>query len=99
MKHTALKFALFGNVFQPEKSSALAEVIKILKDTSSIIAIEQAFYDFVRKNNSVQFEPDEIITSSDFSASFAISLGGDGTFLKTASWTKITAPRSSQKHR
>lgn len=84
MKHTALKFALFGNVFQPEKSSALAEVIKILKDTSSIIAIEQAFYDFVRKNNSVQFEPDEIITSSDFSASFAISLGGDGTFLKTA---------------
>ena len=84
MKHAALKFALFGNVFQPEKSSALAEVIKILKDTSSIIAIEQAFYDFVRKNNSVQFEPDEIITSSDFSASFAISLGGDGTFLKTA---------------
>ncbi|HAE24377.1 MAG TPA: NAD kinase [Prevotellaceae bacterium] len=79
-----MKFALFGNVFQPEKSSALAEVIKILKDTSSIIAIEQAFYDFVRKNNSVQFEPDEIITSSDFSASFAISLGGDGTFLKTA---------------
>ena len=55
-----------------------------MKDTSSIIAIEQAFYDFVRKNNSVQFEPDEIITSSDFSASFAISLGGDGTFLKTA---------------
>jgi len=84
MKHTALKFAIFGNVFQPEKSSAVSEVIKILRDTSSIIAIEQAFYDFVRKNNSVQFVPDEIITGPDFTANFAISLGGDGTFLKTA---------------
>lgn len=84
MKRSTTKFALFGNVFQPEKSSALSLVIQTLKSKSAFIAMEESFYQFIKQNISLPFKPDEIIHNREFTANFAVSLGGDGTFLKTA---------------
>ncbi len=84
MKNSTTKFALFGNTFQPEKSSALFLVIQTLQAASATIAMEKMFYDFTRQHAPFPFTPDEIIEDRNFTANFAVSLGGDGTFLKTA---------------
>ena len=46
--------------------------------------MEAEFYQYVRSTLKIDFQPDEIINDKEFDASFAISVGGDGTFLKTA---------------
>ena len=84
MKHTNTKYALFGNNYQLEKSASLTRVLQALTNISAHISIEKSFYDFISQNIPVDFTPDEIITNPDFTANFAISLGGDGTFLKCA---------------
>src|SRR5574344_760763 len=88
MRNTTPKFALFGNTYQPEKSLSLIKVIDSLQSTKSVISIEKEFLDFIRQTQLPEFKPDEIIKDNDFSADYAISLGGDGTFLKTAEFVR-----------
>jgi len=78
------KFALFGNTYQASKSASIGRIIDVLRRTSSVIAMEKEFYEYIRSSLKIDFQPNEIICSNDFDATFAISVGGDGTFLKTA---------------
>jgi NAD+ kinase len=84
MEKGKTKFALFGNTYQASKSASIGKIIDVLRRTSSVIAMEEEFYDYIRSTLKIDFQPDEIICGNDFNASFAISVGGDGTFLKTA---------------
>lgn len=84
MEKGKLKFAIFGNTFHATKSASIGQVIDVLRRTSSVIAMEAEFYQYVRSTLKIDFQPDEIINDKEFDASFAISVGGDGTFLKTA---------------
>src|SRR5574344_1261142 len=84
MRNSSPKFALFGNTFQPEKSLSLLNVLSSLQETNASIAIEHSFYQFIQQNLHSTFTPDEIINDTKFHADYVISLGGDGTFLKSA---------------
>ncbi len=84
MEKGKLKFAIFGNTFHATKSASIGQVVDVLRRTSSVIAMEAEFYQYIRSALKIDFQPDEIIESNNFEASFAISIGGDGTFLKTA---------------
>lgn len=79
-----IKFAIFGSTYQKDKAASLAKVLQKLKEHSAIISIEKGFYDAICQNVPFSFTPDEIITNHNFAAQFAISIGGDGTFLKCA---------------
>lgn len=86
MSQTRLTFALFGNIYQHEKSAAVRQVLACLQEHGARILIEEEYYDFLRCSELIDTD-DSIETFSDdnFEADFAISMGGDGTLLKTAS--------------
>jgi NAD+ kinase len=80
-----LKFALFGNVYQHEKSAAIRRLLDSLRQRNAQISIDKEYFDFLKSKKLI--EADDILTfdDGDFEADFAISVGGDGTLLKTAS--------------
>ena len=80
-----LKFALFGNVYQHEKSAAIRKLLDSLHQHDAQISIDEEYFDFLRCSELIDTADAQIFTGSDFEADFAISMGGDGTLLKTAS--------------
>ncbi len=83
-----LRFALFGNVYQQHKSAAIRVLLNSLRSHGAQIFIEKEYFEFLRSVFS------EFTDSSDFrefdnfdetEVDFAVSVGGDGTLLRTAS--------------
>ena len=81
-----MRFALFGNVHHPEKSAVIRRLLIALKRHGAQIAIDQHFYDFLSTlpDNPLHETHYSVFTELP-SCDFALSLGGDGTLLKTAS--------------
>lgn len=80
-----MKFAIFGNVHQTKKSESIDKLFDTIEKHGDIYAIDRPFYDFLQQNHNLRLSGAEIIEGNDFSADFAISFGGDGTLLRTAS--------------
>ena len=80
-----MKFAIFGNKHQTKKSQSIGMLFDAITKRGDTYAIDKAFYDFLCEEHIAQAEPQEIITDNDFIADIAISFGGDGTLLRTAS--------------
>lgn len=80
-----MKFAIFGNIHQTKKSESIDQLFDTIKKHGDKYAIDRPFYDFLQQNRNLQLADAEIIESDDFTADFAISFGGDGTLLRTAS--------------
>lgn len=81
----SLKFAIFGNVYQPRKSTAIQKLLSLLDERKAELHIDKEFYEFLTENLLIDVKPTSIITDNSFYADIAISMGGDGTFLKVAS--------------
>lgn len=80
-----MKFAIFGNKHQTKKSLSIEKLFDAITRHGDTYAIDKAFYDFLCDEHIAQPQPQEIITGNDFTADIAISFGGDGTLLRTAS--------------
>ncbi len=82
-----LRIALFGNKHQDEKSSCIATLFAGLKARGAQVMIEENFAGFLRRRGLSDLCPHELLHRNDpFTADLAISLGGDGTFLRTAAF-------------
>ena len=81
----SLKFALFGNVYQPRKSVAVQKLLSLLDERKATLYIDKEFYDFLKNDMKLDVKPAAILEDNAFDADFVISMGGDGTFLKAAS--------------
>lgn len=84
MNKEKFSFAIFGNEFQPKKSQAVNKIIALLQQNDAEIFIDRPFYDFITREHHIDVNVDRIFDGDDFNADFAISMGGDGTLLKTA---------------
>jgi NAD+ kinase len=82
---TPLSFALFGNVYQHEKSASVRQVLDVLQARGAHILIEQEYHDFLLREHLISTEGYQTFSGSSFISDFAISIGGDGTLLMTAS--------------
>ena len=80
-----LRFALFGNIYQAKKSAALQKVISTLASFDAEVSIDMEYYYFLKDTQHLDIQPTKVFTDDDFEADFVISMGGDGTFLKSAS--------------
>ena len=80
-----LKFALFGNVYQAKKSASVRQLISLLAGRGAKLYVEPEFYNYLTRDLGFRFRPDGVVTGRDFYADIAVSMGGDGTFLATAS--------------
>ncbi len=79
-----LKFALFGNVFQAKKSASVKLLIDLLTEKQAELYVDHVFYTYLTEELHINFQPTGLFSGHDFQADFAISMGGDGTFLATA---------------
>lgn len=80
-----MKFAIFGNRHQIKKSRSIEQLFSAIIRHSDTFAIDRPFYEFLQGEGLQIPEPGELIEGNSFSADIAISFGGDGTLLRTAS--------------
>lgn len=79
-----LRFALFGNVYQPKKSTSVLKLLAILEQHEATLYIDRPFYEYLTGTLQIDVHHEGLIDGSDFQADFCISMGGDGTFLEAA---------------
>jgi NAD+ kinase len=79
-----MKFAIFGNVHQAEKSSYAKTLFEQLNRRGAQLSVWKEFYFFLQTQMQLDMRGVEAFDTDDFEADMAISIGGDGTFLKAA---------------
>lgn len=81
-----LRFAIFGNVYQAKKSASILEILSYLHGHNADVYIEREFFDFLTCGQNLDVCASRIFEGCDFDADFVISMGGDGTLLKAATF-------------
>lgn len=79
-----MKVGIFGSQYQQEKQSIIRRVFSKLTSLEAEIYVDTLFHDYLL--DAFGFEPpiNGLLTGDIFDLDVAISLGGDGTFLRTA---------------
>lgn len=80
-----MKFAIFGNKHQTKKSESIEHLFDAIMNRRDTFIIDEPFYEFLCNEGIEVPEPESVISDDDFDADVAISFGGDGTLLRTAS--------------
>ena len=81
-----MKFALFGNTYQAKKSAHVIRLLSILKQYNAVVYINREFYHFLVNEQNMDIQAAGVFDGNDFEADMVLSMGGDGTFLKAASY-------------
>jgi len=84
MKEERLRFALFGNLYQTRKSASIQKVLACIENHEAALYVDREYYEFLTRDQRLEVRAAEVFDGDAFDADFAISMGGDGTFLKTA---------------
>ena len=80
-----MRIAIYGNEYQDRYFSHLGRLFQVLASYNAWVAIDKTFYEYLTTRTDIKPEVNEIIDSADnFDAAIALSIGGDGTFLRTA---------------
>ncbi|MDR2806455.1 MAG: NAD kinase [Dysgonamonadaceae bacterium] len=81
-----MKIGIFGSEYQAGKQNFIRALFDRLKERDTEIWVEDHFYRYL--SQTFAFTPDVqgLIDSESFPLDMAFSLGGDGTFLRTAAW-------------
>ncbi len=85
-KTSVMRIAIFGNTYQTSKSTGIQRILERLVSHGDEVLIERDFHTFAIQSHQISLKPDGLIDDEDFTADMALSLGGDGTLLKTAAW-------------
>ena len=80
------KFALFGNIYQAKKSAHVLRLLSILGKHQAEVYIHKDFYLYLTKDQKMDIQVSGVFEGDDFEADMVLSMGGDGTFLKAASY-------------
>lgn len=80
-----MKFAIFGNKHQSKKSKSIEQLFAAIVKFGDTFIIDEPFYRFLLGEGFDVPTPEGLINGNDFTADIAISFGGDGTLLRTAS--------------
>lgn len=80
----AKRCAIFGNTYQPKKCEAVQKLFDALANSGIELLIDQPFFEYLLREMHVSIPQYRLITDDAFEADFAVSMGGDGTFLTTA---------------
>lgn len=80
-----MRFAIFGNTYQAHKSFHAENLFRLLKQHHAQLSIQRDFHRFLTEELRLSLPPAQLFDGNDFDADMAISIGGDGTFLKAAS--------------
>lgn len=84
MQDKRLSFAIFGNEYQAGKSVGIGQVLTSLYERNAEIYVDRPFYEYLSRELKVDIKADGVFDGYNFDVDYAISIGGDGTFLKAA---------------
>ena len=79
-----MKIAIFGNPSADKTCGHEQQLFSLLQSLGDEIAVESRYYRFLTKEMGWDIPYDSVIEGDDFQADAVISIGGDGTFLRTA---------------
>jgi len=79
-----MKILLFGNSYRPDTALSAYQLVTFLRSKRVDVWIEKSFYEFLKSQKSSFPDIYESFEAIPEKADFALSLGGDGTFLNTA---------------
>lgn len=79
-----LRFAIFGNEYQPKKSTAILTILSFLEQRGAEIYIDRPFYEFLQLEHRIDTKVSGVFDGNNFDVDYVISMGGDGTLLKAA---------------
>lgn len=80
-----MRIAIYGNQYQDKFLSHLERLFDALACRNAWVAIDAPFHEYLCRYTSVKPKVNEVIDAgSHFDAAIALSIGGDGTFLRTA---------------
>lgn len=85
MTSRKLRFAIVGNTYQAKKSASVQKILNCLAMHEAEVCMEREFHRFLVHGQHLSLDGVEVFDGNDFEADFTVSMGGDGTFLKTAS--------------
>lgn len=80
----AKRCAIFGNTYQPKKCEAVQKLFDALQASGIFPLIDRPFFEYLSEEMQISVPEHQLITGDAFQADFAVSMGGDGTFLTTA---------------
>lgn len=79
-----LRFAIFGNIYQADRSNGIQHLLHLLEQRRAEVSMERAFFDYLSKTRGVALDGVTSFNEDDFEADFVVSMGGDGTLLRSA---------------
>ena len=79
------RIALFGNLHRTEMMNELLELVQFFHQMNVVVLLDEYLQLYLDEKFHKSFDRVELITDDNFSADLALSIGGDGTFLNTAS--------------
>lgn len=80
-----MRIVIFGNEYQKVQLDEITGLFEILRRYKAYIAVEERFYRYLHSSHPEIPAADELFAEdSNFTADIALSIGGDGTFLRTA---------------
>lgn len=78
-----MKIAIFGSKHQ--KKEQVIKLFQILLENNVEIYLQEKFYKYLKDLLHLQYDVAGIIKNNDFDVDIVVSIGGDGTFLRTTS--------------
>jgi Predicted sugar kinase len=78
------EIAVFGNSYINNKENQIKHLFEMLRSIEAKILIDNEFYCFIKQNIDIDIDDCHVINNGNFNADIALSIGGDGTFLRTA---------------
>ena len=70
-----LRFAIFGNIYQPKKSVSIQKILACLSQHEAEAYIERNFYTFITEGQQLPLTDVKVFDNDQFEADFAISMG------------------------
>ncbi len=81
-----MRFGVFGSDYQAKKQIFIKNLFDRLMDLNAEIWVEEHFYSYLSRTFAFTPKIAGLIHQERFSLDLIFSLGGDGTFLRTAAW-------------
>ena len=79
-----MRFAIFGNTSRDKFCGQEQQFFNLLRSLGDGISVDRPYYEFLTRTMGLEIPTDTLFDGSDFTADAVISVGGDGTFLRTA---------------
>ena len=67
-----LRFAIFGNIYQPKKSVSIQKILACLAQHEAEAYIERNFYTFITEGQQLPLKDVNVFDNDQFDADFAI---------------------------